>query len=92
MQLLDVVEEVEHALREQCRGVFVVVGEAVVGEKVSIARVQEQLGALDRLVELAATSRSSFGGKTHWSASIMWIWSGTPCGHAQPNSEVGTQL
>ena len=53
MQLLDVVEEAEHAFREQCRGVFVVVRESVVSEKVSIAAIQEQLCALHCLVELA---------------------------------------
>ena len=47
-QLLDVIEEDKHALLEQLRGTFVVVGQAVVGEQVSIAGVQEQLGALDR--------------------------------------------
>ena len=31
-QLLDVVEEGKHALHEQLRGTFVVVGQAVVGE------------------------------------------------------------
>jgi hypothetical protein len=40
-QLVDVVEEAEHALLEQRRGAFVVVGQAVVSEQVSIARVQE---------------------------------------------------
>ena len=45
-------QEHEHAFREQCRSVFVVVGEAVVSEQVSIAGIQEQLRALNRL-ELA---------------------------------------
>ena len=50
---MGVVEEAEHALPEQCRGAFVVVGQAVVSEQVPIAGVQEQLRALDRLGELA---------------------------------------
>src|SRR6266536_4932746 len=52
-QLLDVAEEAEHALLEQLRGTFVVVGQALVGEQMSIAGVQEQLRALDCLDELA---------------------------------------
>src|SRR5438105_6813674 len=52
-QLLDSVEEAEHALLEQCRGAFAIVGEAVVSEQMSIARIQEQLCALGRLGELA---------------------------------------
>src|SRR5206468_6723745 len=52
-QLVDVVEEAEHALLQQRRGAFVVVGQAVVGEQVSIAGVQEQLCAVDRLDKLA---------------------------------------
>ena len=47
------VEEAERSFREQCRGIFVVVGEAVVGEQVSIAGIQEQLRALDCLHDLA---------------------------------------
>ena len=38
-RLLDVVEEAKHALLEQLRGTFIVVGQAVVGEQVSIAGV-----------------------------------------------------
>jgi len=53
VQLLDVVEEAEHAFREQCRGVFVVAAEAVVSEQVSIAGIREQLRTLYPLVELA---------------------------------------
>jgi len=37
--LLDVVEEAKHALLEQLRGTFVVVGQTDVGEQVSIAGV-----------------------------------------------------
>src|SRR5947208_14708923 len=51
-RLLDDVQECEHAFREQRSRVFVVVGQAVVGEQVSIAGVQEQLRALDRLNKL----------------------------------------
>src|SRR5438093_13788270 len=42
-RLLDVVEEANHALLEQLRGTFIVVGQAVVGEQVSIAGIEEQL-------------------------------------------------
>src|ERR687891_631879 len=52
-QLLDVIEEAEHALLEQRRGALVVAGQAVVSEQVSVARIQEQLRPLYRLVELA---------------------------------------
>src|SRR5437773_8047251 len=52
-RLLDVVEEANHALLEQLRGTFIVVGQAVVGEQVSIAVIEEQLRALDRRNELA---------------------------------------
>ena len=38
-RLLDVVEEANYALLEQLRGTFIVVGQAVVGEQVSIAGV-----------------------------------------------------
>src|SRR5215218_3055018 len=51
--LLDVFEEAKHALLEQRRGTFVVVGQAVVSEQMPIAGIQEQLRALDRLNELA---------------------------------------
>src|SRR5438477_9146154 len=51
--LLDAVEELEHPLFEQRRGTFVVVGEAAVGEQVSVAGVEEQLRTLDRRNELA---------------------------------------
>jgi quercetin dioxygenase-like cupin family protein len=50
--LADVVEEAEHTFLEERRGAFVVVGQAAVGEQVSIAGVHEQLRALHRLVEL----------------------------------------
>src|SRR4030095_8291364 len=52
-RLLDVIEEAEHALLEPCRGGFVIVGHAVVREQVSIAGIEEELRALDRLDELA---------------------------------------
>src|SRR2546426_3620159 len=44
--LVDALQEREHALLEQRRSAFVVVGEAVVSEQVSITGVQEQLRAL----------------------------------------------
>src|ERR687892_2575214 len=52
-QLLDVIEEAEHALLEQRRGALVVAGEARVGEQVPIAGIEEQLCAVDRLGALA---------------------------------------
>ena len=64
----------------------VVVRQAVVGEQVPVARVQEQLGAVDRLASSRAAGRSS---STHSSSSIMWICSGTPAGHASANSDAG---
>ena len=42
-----------HALLDERRSVLVVVGEAAVGEEVPIARIQEQLGALGLLRDLA---------------------------------------
>ena len=55
MQLLDGVEKAEHAFREQCRGVFVVVREAVVCGQMSSAGTQEQLRARYCLVKLGGS-------------------------------------
>src|ERR1700694_5063861 len=58
--LPNMLQEREHALRKQCRGFLVVVGEAVVSEQVAVAGVQEQLRALDGFVELAGGVEVSF--------------------------------
>src|SRR5215212_6378874 len=50
--LADAPQERQNALLELRRSLFVVVGETAVGEQVLVARVQEELGALDRLDEL----------------------------------------
>jgi hypothetical protein len=51
--LVDVLQEREDALVELCGRLLVVVEEALVGEQVPIAGVQEQLRAVDRLDQLA---------------------------------------
>src|SRR5205823_9553321 len=50
---LPALEEREHAALEERRGGFVVVREAFVGEQVPVAGIEVELGALDRLGELA---------------------------------------
>src|SRR5262245_19850154 len=46
-------EELQHPLREKPRGVLVVAGQAAVGKVVLVARVEEELGVIRRLDELA---------------------------------------
>src|SRR6266702_5192892 len=84
---VDVVEEAEHALLDQRRGAFVVVGQAVVREQVPIAGYTNSSALSVVSTSWRATSRSP-----HSSASIAWICRGTPCGHGRPNSAVGTAL
>jgi hypothetical protein len=86
-QLLDVVEEAEHALLEQRRGAFVVVGQAV-----SANRCRSPGYTKSSALSTVSSSWRATSTSPHSSASIMCIWSGTPCGQGRPNSEVGTQL
>ena len=67
-RLLDVVEECEDPLPQHLRRTLVVVREALVRKQVAVARVEEQLGAVDCLRELACGGRSS---SAQGSSSIM---------------------
>src|ERR1700687_1389833 len=58
--LPNVLQEGEHALREQSGRACVGVGQASVGEQGAIARVKEQLSPIDGLVELAGGVEVSF--------------------------------
>jgi hypothetical protein len=51
---------------------------------------QKQLGLLGRRDERRAASKSPSQVKIG-SASMAWIWTGTPSGQIDPNSEMGTQ-
>ncbi len=53
MPLLDAVEEAEHPMVDLLCGLFVVGRQAAVGEQVTVARVEEQLGIRRRLDERA---------------------------------------
>jgi len=68
----------------------VVGSQAVVGEQVLLAGIEEQLGVRGRRDESAGASTSPSPTKSS-SASIRCIWTGTSCRQAPPNSEVGTQ-
>ena len=58
LHLAGAVEEAEHALLEQRSAGFVVVGQAAVGEQVTVAAIQKQLCLLDDGCEPWATWRS----------------------------------
>src|SRR5438034_708066 len=60
MPLLPSSQEGEDAFREQRGGLLVEVGKAAVGEQVPVARIQEQLRALDGFGDLAGGLEVSF--------------------------------
>src|SRR3954454_7052988 len=58
--LLDALEERQNPLPEQRRGRLVVIRKAAVCEQVPVARIEEELGAIDRRDQLACR-RQVFG-------------------------------
>ena len=68
--------------------VGVVCGERRVGEEMLLAGVQEQLGIVGRCDERARSNSRSSSAKNS-SASLPCTCTGTPAGHASPNSVKG---
>jgi hypothetical protein len=79
-ELLDAIEEAEHAFGKQRGSVLLVGRQTVISEQVPVAGVEEQRGVRGRLTSARAAWRSPSPAKSS-SASMPWICTGTsgPC-------------